>query len=61
MCTNMDAVEVGFVSGSYRVNESELEVMVCIEVKSGVLTPAESASVTVKTSPGTAMGNTIFH
>ena len=59
MCTCTDAVEIGFVLGSYRVNESELDVMVCVEVKSGVLTPAESASVTVNTSPGTAMGNII--
>ena len=60
MCTCTDAVEIGFVLGSYRVNESELDVMVCVEVKSGVLTPAESASVTVNTSPGTAMGNIIY-
>ena len=30
MCTCTDAVEIGFVLGSYRVNESELDVMVCV-------------------------------
>ena len=53
----MDTVEVGFVQGNYTVAESELKMMVCVEVKSGILTPAESALVTVSTSPGTATGN----
>lgn len=41
---------------SYTVNESEINVMVCIEVKSGFLMPTESAFVTISTSPGTARG-----
>lgn len=31
-------------------------MLVCVEVKSGALTPAESAVVTVNTLPGTATG-----
>lgn len=55
-CLCMDTVEVGLVEDSYTVNESEINVVVCIEVKAGFLMPTESAFVTISTSPGTARG-----
>ena len=50
------AVEIGFVNSTYAITESESSVVVCVEVKSGELTPAETALATVSTTPGTASG-----
>ena len=53
------AVEIGFANCSYTVGESESSVVVCVEVKSGELTPAETALATVSTLPGTALGEVL--
>ena len=47
---------MGFADVRYTARESELKVLVCVEVKSGMLTPAESALVTVSTLSSTATG-----
>lgn len=50
------AVEIGFSMGAYTVSESDLNAVVCVQVTAGLLTPAETAIVTVSTLSGTAKG-----
>ena len=57
----VDAVEVGFTESAYTTSESDGSVMVCVEVKSGQLAPAELAPLTLTTSPGTALGTILHH
>ena len=52
----VDAVEVGFTTSGYTVSESEGSVMVCVEVKSGELTPSDVALLTLNTASGSALG-----
>lgn len=52
----VDAVEVGFNASDYTVSESDSTAMVCVEVKSGELEPAEVVMLTLSTAPGTALG-----